>query len=104
MVVDAVSVPAAKATPVPVSVKFPPSPANPTPVTVTEPVEPAPMVLPAPEGVNTAEVIAGVAAALAAVAIANGSAAAASKAPAASALTKWRCIRRGLFMVNSLHS
>jgi hypothetical protein len=43
-------------------------------------------------------------AAPAAVAIAIGSAAAASKAPAANAFTKWRCIRLGLFIVNSLHS
>jgi hypothetical protein len=61
-------------------------------------------VFPVPDGVKAAEVIAGVVAALAAVAIAIGSAAATSKAPAASAFTKWRCIRRGLFMVNSLHS
>jgi hypothetical protein len=60
-------------------------------------------VLPAPEGVKVTDVMPGVAA-LAAVAMARGSAAAASKAPAASAFTKWRCIRRGLFMVNSLHS
>jgi hypothetical protein len=45
-----------------------------------------------------------VSAAPAAVAITIGSAAAASKAPAAIAFTNWRCIRRGLFIVNSLHS
>jgi hypothetical protein len=81
--------------------------ANPVPVKVTVPVEP-PALRPvefevAPAGVN-AIAVKDPAAALAAVAIANGSAAAASKAPEASALTKWRCIRRGLFMVNSLHS
>jgi hypothetical protein len=52
---------------------------------------------------TTLVMVAGVAAP-AAVAIAIGSAAAANKAPAASAFTKWRCIRLGLFIVNSLHS
>jgi hypothetical protein len=54
-----------------------------------------------PEMLKVAPVI--TSAAPAAVAIAIGSAAAASKAPAARAFTKWRCIRLGLF-INSLHS
>jgi hypothetical protein len=55
-----------------------------------------------PLGVKVTVVGAG--AAPAAVAIASGSAAAANKAPAASAFTKWRCIRLGLFIVNcSIH-
>ena len=81
------------AKPVPVKVAVPTLPAVLTPVEFDV----------APAGVNAIDVKEP-AAALAAVAIANGSAAATSKAPEASALTKWRCIRRGLFMVNSLHS
>jgi hypothetical protein len=54
--------------------------------------------------VTKAPVIVGAVAAPADEAIAIGSAAAANKAPAASAFTKWRCIRLGLFIVNSLHS
>ncbi len=52
----------------------------------------------APWGVNETDVTDGTVTAPAEVAIANGSAAAASKAPAAAALTKWRCIRLGLFI------
>jgi hypothetical protein len=58
----------------------------------------------APWGVKASAVIAGSVEAPATEAMAIGSAAAASKAPAASAFTKWRCIRLGLFIVNSLHS
>jgi hypothetical protein len=79
--------------------------AKPVPVIAAVPDEPAPMALAvAPWGVNATAVTVGAVAAPATEAIAMGSAAAASKAPAAIAFTKWRCIRRGLFMVNSLHS
>jgi hypothetical protein len=73
----------------------------------TVPVEPLAIVLAvAPCGVKLTDVKvgAGGVTAPATVAMAIGSAAAASKAPAASAFTKWRCIRLGLFIVNSLHS
>jgi hypothetical protein len=87
-----------------VTVALPPSLAN-APFTVKVPEAPVPMkpafVTP-PVMLNVTLVT--VSAAPAAVAIAKGSAAAASKAPAASAFTKWRCIRLGLFIVNSLHS
>jgi hypothetical protein len=83
----------------------PPSLTKLVPVMVAVPEAPAPIALVvAPCGVNDTAVTAGVVTALATVAMAKGSAAAASKAPAASDFTKWRCIRRGLFMVNSLHS
>jgi hypothetical protein len=78
----------------------PPSSAKPLPVKATVPVPPAPIAA----GVVVKPLSVGAVSAPASVAIANGSAAAASKAPAARAFTKWRCIRRGLFMVNSLHS
>jgi hypothetical protein len=81
-------------------VTLPPSAAKPVPVIATVPVAPWPNASPVP-GVKTTLV--GTGAAPAAVAIAIGSAAAASKAPAAKAFTKWRCIRLGLF-INSLHS
>jgi hypothetical protein len=85
-----------------VTVTLPPSAAKVVPVTVNVPEAPSPKVFVAvPCGENATDVTV---VAPAAVAIARGSAAAASKAPAASAFTKWRCIRRGLFMVNSLHS
>jgi hypothetical protein len=74
---------------------------KPVPVIAAVPEAPLPNALAVP-GVKATVTAAG--AAPAAVAIAKGSAAAASKAPAARAFTKWRCIRRGLFMVNSLHS
>jgi hypothetical protein len=103
-VVVADSAPLVKVRPgaVEVTVTFPPSLANPVPVIVTTPEAPVPN-WPAPPGAKDAEVIVPPAAP-ATPAMAIGSAAAASKAPAASAFTKWRCIRRGLFMVNSLHS
>jgi hypothetical protein len=55
-------------------------------------------------GVAVVNAMVGAVKAPAAVAIAIGNAAATSKAPVAMTFTKWRCIRRGLFMVNSLHS
>jgi hypothetical protein len=83
-----------------VMVTLPPSLIKPVPVIATLPEAPLPNALAVP-GVNTTVTPAG--AAPADVAIAIGSAAAASKAPAAKAFTKWRCIRLGLF-INSLHS
>jgi len=92
-----------------VIVALPPSPAK-VPVTAAVPDAPEPkyefaVVVP-PEGVvsKVTSVTVSVPAAPATVAKAIGSAAAASKAPAAMAFTKCRCIRRGLFIVNSLHS
>jgi hypothetical protein len=87
-----------------VTVTLPPSAAKPVPVIVNVPVAPWPKLFVAvPWGENAMEVIVPPAAP-ATVAIAIGNAAAASKAPAASAFTKWRCIRRGLFIVNcSIH-
>src|ERR1700679_205500 len=89
-------------TPVAVVAKVaaPPSYAKPVPEKATVPEPPAPIAA----GVVVKPVRTGGDAAPAAVAIAIGNAAAASKAPAASAFTKWRCIRRGLFIVNcSIH-
>jgi hypothetical protein len=83
----------------------PPSLMKFVPVMATVPVAPAPTLLAvAPCGVIDTAVTAGKPAAPATEAIAIGNAAAASKAPAASAFTKWRCILRGLFIVNcSIH-
>jgi hypothetical protein len=82
-----------------VRVTVPPSLIKFVPVIATVPEAPAAMVLAvAPWGVNANDVTAGTVAAPAEVAIAKGSAAAASNAPAAAALTKWRCIRLGLFI------
>jgi hypothetical protein len=88
-----------------VTVTFPRSPAK-APLIVKVPEAPLPKkgwltVVPGEAAENVTELIES--AAPAAVAIAIGSAAAASKAPAAKAFTKWRCIRLGLF-INSLHS
>jgi hypothetical protein len=105
VVVELVSVPVStrSASLAPVRVQVPPSPVKFVPVTVTVPDVPT-----ATEPVfvveKTTDVTVAGEAALAVVAIAIGNAAAASKAPAASAFTKWRCIRRGLFIVNcSIH-
>lgn len=88
-----------------VNVTFPPSLIKPVPVIATVPWAPAPTLLVAvPSGVKATAVTAGRVVAPATEAIARGSAAAANKVPAANAFTKWRCIRRGLFIVNSLHS
>jgi hypothetical protein len=86
-----------------VTVALPPSPAK-APATSNVPDAPVPMyaALDPPAMMKVTPLT--VSAAPAAVAIAIGSAAAASKAPAARAFTKWRCIRLGLFIVNSLHS
>jgi hypothetical protein len=82
-----------------VMVALPPSSANVGADAVIEKVPESPgPVLAAPDVESTTVYV--VATAPAAVAIAIGSAAAASKAPAARAFTKWRCIRLGLFIVN----
>jgi hypothetical protein len=102
-VVELVSLTLVKETPVaPTAVRLtgPPSSAKPLPVKETVPEPPAPIAA----GVVVKPLRVGAVSAPASVAIARGNAAAASKAPAASALTKWRCIRRGLFIVNcSIH-
>jgi hypothetical protein len=85
-----------------VTVVLLPSPANPVPVMVKVPEAPVPMAS-VPEGEKTTPPGTNVEAP-ATVAIVIGKAAATSTAPTANAFAKWRCIRRGLFMVNSLHS